>query len=68
MSQTSENEQGKKSTLITFADGVLTLGGEEVPGILHTLRVDGKVRFDEQKVDGSSGKKKTPQGLLSLML
>ena len=47
MSQTSENEQGKKSTLITFADGVLTLGGEEVPGILHTLLVDGKVRFDE---------------------
>ena len=26
MSQTSENEQGKESTLITFADGVLTLG------------------------------------------
>ena len=62
MSQSIENEQGKESTLITFADGVLTLGGEEVPGILHTLRVDGKVRFDEQKVDGSSGKKKTPQG------
>lgn len=24
--------------------------------------MDGKVRFDEQKVDGASGKKKTPQG------
>lgn len=64
MSQAQDNSQqnGRKSNLITFEDGVLTLGGEEVPGILHSLRVDGKVRFDEQKVDGSSGKKKTPQG------
>ena len=64
MSQTQGNSQqnGQQSNLITFEDGVLTLGGEEVPGILHSLRVDGKVRFDEQKVDGSSGKKKTPQG------
>ena len=62
MSQTSDNGQGKNSTLITFADGMVTLGGEEVPGILSYLRVDGKVRFDEQKVDGASGKKKTPQG------
>lgn len=63
MSQASESGQnGQKSNLITFEDGVLTLGGEEVPGILHSLSVDGKVRFDEQKVDGSSGKKKTPQG------
>ena len=60
MSQAREN--GQKSNLITFEDGVLTLAGEEVPGILHSLRVDGKVRFDEQKVDGSSGRKKTPQG------
>ena len=63
MSQTQASGQTeKKSNLITFDDGVLTLGGEEVPGILNSLRVDGKVRFDEQKVDGSSGKKKTPQG------
>lgn len=64
MSQTQGNSQqnGQQSNLITFEDGVLTLGGEEVPGILHSLSVDGKVRFDEQKVDGSSGKKKTPQG------
>lgn len=48
--------------LISFEDGVITLGGEEVPGILQSLSVDGKVRFDEQKVDGASGKKKTPQG------
>ena len=47
---------------ITFEDGVVTLGGEDVPGILRTLTVDGKVRFDEQKVDQASGKKKTPQG------
>jgi hypothetical protein len=48
--------------LLTFADGVIRLGGEELPGILQTLSIDGKVRYDEQKVDGSSGKSKTPQG------
>ena len=64
MSQTRDNSQQneKKSNLITFEDGGVRLAGEEVPGILNSLRVDGKVRFDEQKVDGSSGKKKTPQG------
>lgn len=63
MSQASESGQnGQKSKLITFEDGVVTLAGEEVPSILHSLSVDDKVRFDEQKVDGSSGKKKTPQG------
>ena len=63
MSQTQDNGQAKKAPkLITFEDGVVTLGGVEVPGILKSLSVDGKVRFDEQKVDGSSGKKKTPQG------
>jgi hypothetical protein len=48
--------------LLTFADGVVRLGGEALPGILQTLTVDGKVRYDEQKVDGQSGKSKTPQG------
>lgn len=48
--------------LLTFEDGVIRLGGEELPGILAELRVDGKVRFDQKKVDGQSGKKKTPQG------
>lgn len=47
---------------IVFEDGYITLGGKEVPGILTELRVDGKVRFDEQKVDGMSGKSKIPQG------
>lgn len=50
------------SQMITFEDGVVTLGGEAVPGILRSLSVEGRVRFDEQKVDGSSGSKKTPQG------
>lgn len=64
MSQTTggNGQNSQQANLITFADGVVTLGGEEVPGILGSLRVDGKVRFDEQKVDGSSGRKKTPQG------
>jgi len=47
---------------IVFEDGIISLNGEEIPGILRSLSVDGKVRFDEQKVDGASGKKKTPQG------
>lgn len=47
---------------ITFEDGIIYLDDEEVPGIMRSLSVDGKVRFDEQKVDGASGKKKTPQG------
>lgn len=48
--------------LLTFEDGLIQLGGEELPGFLEELRVDGKVKFDEQNVDGASGKKKTPQG------
>lgn len=47
---------------IIFEDGIITLNGEAVPGILRSLEVSGKVRFDEQKVDGASGKSKTPQG------
>jgi hypothetical protein len=48
--------------LLTFADGVVRLGGEALPGLLASLTVDGKVDYDEQKVDGHSGKRKTPQG------
>ena len=47
---------------LTFEHGEVRLDNELVPGILQNLRVSGKVRFDEQKVDGGSGKKKTPQG------
>ena len=47
---------------LTFADGIIRIGGEELPGILVSFKVDGKIRYDEQKVDGTSGKKKTPQG------
>lgn len=50
------------SRLLTFEDGEVRLAGELVPGLFSTLRVSGKVRFDEQQVDGSSGKKKTPKG------
>lgn len=48
--------------LLTFEDGVVRIDGEELPGILSEFRVSGAVRFDEQKVDKTSGKKKTPQG------
>ena len=48
--------------LLTFEDGIVRISGEELPGLLSDLRVSGQVRFDEQQVDKSSGKKKTPQG------
>ena len=47
---------------LSFADGIVRLGGTELPGVLISLGVDGKVRYDEQKVDGTSGKSKTPMG------
>lgn len=47
---------------ILFMDGQISLDGNVVPGILRSLSVNGQVRFDEQKVDGASGKKKTPVG------
>lgn len=62
---TSTTKSGNKTSqlkLLTFEDGLIQLGGTELPGFLEELRVDGKVKFDEQNVDGASGKKKTPQG------
>lgn len=52
----------RRVRLLVFEDGLIRLGDTELPGILTELRVDGKVRFDQQKKDGSSGKKKTPKG------
>jgi hypothetical protein len=48
--------------LLTFEDGIVRLGGDALPGLLASLSVDGEVRYDEQKVDGQSGKRKTPKG------
>lgn len=48
--------------LLTFEDGIVTLDGTELKGILQRLDVKTAVRFDEAKVDGASGKKKTPAG------
>ncbi|MDD2966759.1 MAG: hypothetical protein PHN64_04610 [Desulfovibrionaceae bacterium] len=56
------NKKKQSVTLLTFEDGLIQLGGKELPGFLEELRVDGKVKFDEQAIDGASGKKKTPQG------
>lgn len=36
MSQANDGGQEQTSKLITFEDGVVTLAGEEVPGILKT--------------------------------
>jgi hypothetical protein len=48
--------------LLTWEDGVVKIDGQELPGILDDLDVDGRVKFDEQNVDGQSGKKRTPMG------
>lgn len=47
---------------LTFADGVIRLNGAELPGVLTSLSIDGQVKFDEQNIDGLSGKNKVPQG------
>jgi len=48
--------------LLTWEDGLIKIDGQALPGILVDQTVDGKVRFDEQKADGQSGKKRTPLG------
>lgn len=48
--------------VLSVEDGIVSLDGEELDGIVQYIKIDNKVRFDEAKVDGASGKKKTPQG------
>lgn len=48
--------------LLTFEDGIVRIGGDALPGLLQNLKVSDSVRMDEQSVDKTSGKKKTPQG------
>ena len=48
--------------LLTWEDGVVKIDGARMPGILIDQSVDCSVRFDEQEVDGMSGKKRTPMG------
>lgn len=50
------------STTLTFADGVVTLGGADLPGILRDLSVGCEVRFDEAEQDFRSGSTRTPMG------
>ncbi len=47
---------------LSFDDGIISVSGKQVPGILISLKVDGKIRYDEQKIDSGSGHKRTPQG------
>ncbi|MDR1398099.1 MAG: hypothetical protein LBJ14_10275 [Desulfarculales bacterium] len=63
MAEAEKTQQKDRAmTQITYADGLIRLGEEPLPGIMTALRIEGKIRYDEQKVDGASGKKKTPQG------
>lgn len=48
--------------LLTWEDGLVTIDGLILPGVLIDLSVDCRVRFDEQDVDAQSGKKRTPMG------
>jgi len=48
--------------LLTWEDGLVRIDGQELPGLLVDHSVDCRVRFDEQSVDGSSGKKRIPMG------
>lgn len=47
---------------LTFEDGVLSLGGEVIPGVLVNCNILCDVRFDAAESDQLSGKKKTPLG------
>ena len=47
---------------ITFEDGIVTVDGKELPGLLVDLSVSAQVKFDTAKTDGQSGTKKTPMG------
>lgn len=47
---------------LTFEDGIVTLGGEALPGILHDCSVGCEVRFDEAEMDDRSGSTRTPLG------
>jgi len=47
---------------LSFEDGLVSIGGTELPGVLTQLTVGCEVKFDEAKTDGQSGKKKTPMG------
>jgi len=48
--------------VLTFADGVVTLGGKTLPGILVSQTVQAAVRYDESQHDNQSGRKKAILG------
>jgi hypothetical protein len=48
--------------ILTFEDGVISLGGTAVPGILKSATIFGQVQFDESDQDGRSGTVKVPMG------
>lgn len=48
--------------LLTFADGLVRLGKDTLPGILVNMSVSNAVRYDESQNDSMSGKAKVPMG------
>ncbi len=47
---------------LSWDDGVVVLGGNELDGVLQNLSVRGAVLFDRAEQDGLSGKTKIPMG------
>jgi hypothetical protein len=48
--------------VITAEAGEIKLGDTLLPGVFQSMQVSGKLRIDEKKVPGSSGKRKQPLG------
>lgn len=48
--------------LLTFADGLVRLGKDTLPGILVNQAISNAVRYDESQNDSMSGKAKVPLG------
>jgi len=48
--------------LLTFEDGLITLGGQELPGLLDSLSVSGSFKSDSKEHDQLSGSVRTPLG------
>lgn len=49
-------------SVIKVDDGIISLDGKNLVGLLSNISIKTAVRFDEQDIDGKSSKKKVPLG------
>jgi hypothetical protein len=47
---------------LTFEDGIVSLGGSDLPGILVSASIGSEIIWDAAKEDGASGKKRVAMG------